>query len=302
MRNFSVAEAFASGVSLIERKPRTVLVWGVAAFLIQLAPRLLAWARAGGGESLFPQPVLTPASAEQSQAVFHNVQLAYQSHGITEYLLVALWGLLGTAVLHAALYRSVLRPSDHGFAYLRVGRAEGRQVLLILWQILMFVIFFGVWLIAVTVLKAATRFLDGTWAPWVHGVGVLVSFAVFVWANLRFVLAGPMTFGENRLRFFSSWIVTRGQAWKLFWTAFLLGSLLIGVELLSLVALLTPLGVISGALKAGGFRVDASAFPSLGVAGSLIVLFIASVFFAALRALFLAPWATAYRALAGETE
>jgi hypothetical protein len=206
------------------------------------------------------------------------------------------------AVLHAAVYRSVLRPADSGFAYLRVGAAEGRQVLLILWQTLMFVIFAGVWFIAVFALQLAARFLDPAWAPWVRGVGVLLSIGVFVWASLRFVLAGPMTFGENGVRFFSSWGVTRGRAWKLFWTAFLLGSLLIGLELLSLVVLLTPFGMINGALKAGGFRVDAEALPSLGLAGSLIVLFIASVFFAAVRALLLAPWATAWRALAGPGE
>jgi hypothetical protein len=294
MRTFSVATAFASGVDLIERKGRTVLGWGILLFVIQLAPRLLQWAMNGGDPSVALGPIAS--SSAGSAGFMQGVQGGVQAHGPGGVAALALWGLLGSSVLYCAIYRAVLEPRDSGFAYVRFGKAELAQILLMLCQYILFWVFGVLVVIAFIVLMAAGGFLAQPWMAVVQGVGFLALVGATLWILLRFSLAGPMTFAHRSFRFFDSWKLTRRHSWKLFWTTFLLFALVIGLSLVSMVGLFVPLGFVLGLTKLtlhglGMAAAEASGWP---VVVGLAVLFVISLLNGALYAIFLAPWARIY--------
>ena len=310
MKTFSVAEAFSSGVALIERKGGAVLLWGLAIFVIELAPRLAAYLL-GGTESLtaFGPPQAAQAATAEGQAgpnVFQNVHFSPHLIGLGAWWpLAVIWMLLGTAVIYAAIYRSVLQPARSGFAYLRLGKAEFLQAFLLIFQVIVYFVLGLLWLLGLFAVAAISKLIPSPWGGWVGALGILAVSSVTVWAGLRLALAGPMTFAEGRLRYFESWSMTKGRSWKLFWTLFLLGALVVGLEIMVLLVALVPVGVLLGGL-APILKLDAVAGTlalvkwelPLALAGLLLV----SLVTAWLRALVIAPWATVYRALAGETD
>lgn len=311
MKNFSVAEAFSSGVGLIERRGGAVLVWALVIFTIELGPRLAAYLTgATEGLTSFGPPSAPAPAAEAAGAagpeVFRNVHFPPHLAGLGAWWpLAMLWMLLGTATVYAAIYRSVLQPGQSGFAYLRFGKAELLQAVVIVLQIIVYLVLAILWVLSLFVVAAVTKLIPSPWGGWLGGLGVLAVSGVTVWIGLRLALAGPMTFAQGKLRFFESWTVTKGRSWKLFWTMFLLGALVIGLEIMVILVALLPLSVIVGGL-APILKLDAVAAAvglvqwelPVALAGLLVV----SLVTAWLRTLVVAPWATAYRSLAGETD
>ena len=109
-----------------------------------------------------------------------------------------------TSILMGGIYRLALRPSEKGFAHLRLGPDELRLTLVNL-------ILFSVGL---------AFLLVGLTAATVGGpLGILVSLAVtggMIWAGVRLLLATPMTFAEHRIAITDSWRLTKGHFWSLF--------------------------------------------------------------------------------------
>jgi hypothetical protein len=116
---------------------------------------------------------------------------------------------------------------------------------------------------------------------------MLATTVAAVWILIRFSLAGAMTVAEGRFRFFGSWSLTQGQSWKLFWTFFLIVALARGLELISAVIVLALNGLALEPL------------PAFLLPFELLWLAVVSLVMACLRALVLAPLATAYRGLTG---
>jgi hypothetical protein len=233
--------------------------------------------------------------------------------------------LLAVLVAHAAVsgavYRSVLEPDKRGFGALRFGPQE-------LWLILLFaarsVVFgcLGGALVFGAGLVCALGMLVSAWLPqpWAGVVrapvfiaALLGAAAVGVWVWLRLSLAGPMTFAERQFRLFESWTLTRGHVKALLG----LGGLLLVIRQGLPILIVLPVYVCAMLLAAScagfvdfgqvggapfGGQADAGALLAAATPVVLIAVLIAMLAIGGLEAVFLAPWAVAYRELSRHAE
>ena len=144
-------------------------------------------------------------------------------------------------------------------------------------------------------------------------VAVLGAICAGVWISLRLSLAGPMTFAERQFRLFESWTLTRGHVKELLGLGGLLLVIRQGLPILILAAGLplrrllvaTSVGFVDfgrvGSAPFGG-QVDAGALLAAVTPVVLIAILIVMLAVGALQAVFLAPWAVAYRELSRNAE
>lgn len=284
--NFSVAEAFASGVAVIERSFRNVVLWAAATFAITLSPAVLIFLLKGGRFSVPDGGRSLQTFRGGDPGVLINQFHRVIDGGFWAYLLLGLiWATFGGAVVQAAVYRSVLKPGRDGAGWLRLGPTEIWLFLLMIVETLGVLVLLTLWMAVAFVWMLVGKIVGPPAGGWIGGAGMLVATVLFVWVMIRFSLAGAMTVAEGRFRFFGSWSLTQGRSWKLFWTFFLIVALARGLELLSAAAVVLLNGT---ALEP---------IPVFLVPFELIWLAVVSLVVACLRALVLAPLATAYRGL-----
>ena len=161
------------------------------------------------------------------------------------YLIVLAVGLVGNSILGAAMIRSVLRPDDSEFGFMRFGADEMRQLGLAL---LTFVVFFGVYIGA----AFAAFVVGGIIGLAGKAVGVLAIFvliaAIFggmLFLAVRLSLAPALTFDSGRVNLFGSWALTRGRFWPLF-GVYLLAIVLVIVVYLLFAVVIFALGAVLG--------------------------------------------------------
>jgi hypothetical protein len=121
--------------------------------------------------------------------------------------------LLFAAVMAAAVYRAVLRPQERGFAYLRLGADELRQLaVLLLLGVAGAVIFAPLFIALFMGIGAASVNGDpGLIAAVIAAVPILICLYVFL--LVRFSLAQAATFAERRIVILGSWRLTAGRFW-----------------------------------------------------------------------------------------
>jgi hypothetical protein len=284
--NFSIAEAFSSGVGVIERSYRSVFVWAAATFAVSLAPALLVFLLKGGQFSVPDEGRSLAALKGADAGVVINQFHRVLDGGYWVYLLLWLfWSTFGAAVLQAAVYRSVLEPKQERGAWLRIGGTEVWLFLLMIVQGLALAVLFLFWFLLIMIGALLAKIVGPPAGAWVAGVVTLASTVLAVWLIIRFSLSAAMTVGEGRFRFFSSWTLTKGRSWKLFWTFFLIVALARGLELFGAATVL----ILNGTAL--------QPVPSFLIPFELVWLALVSLAIACLRTLFLAPLATAYRGL-----
>lgn len=286
--NFSVAEAFSSGVGVIERNFRSVLFWAAATFGFSLAPAILVFLLKGGRLSVPDGGSSLQSFKGADPGVLINQFHRVLDGGYWAYILVGvIWAMFGGAVVQAAIYRSVLGSGRDRAPYLRVGMTEFYLFLVMIVQILgAAVLGFG-WLVLLIIGVHLGKIVGPPAGAWVSGAAAAASTVVALWILIRFSLSGAMTVGEGRFRFFESWTLTKGRSWKLFWTFFLIVALAKGLELFGAATVVVLNGL---ALEPQ---------PAFLIPFELLWLAAVSLVVACLRALVLAPLATAYRGLAG---
>ena len=156
--------------------------------------------------------------------------------------------LIASAMIYAAVARSVLRPGESAFGYLRLGMDEVRVlvvslVLCIVFVMLSAVVFGGVGAVAGMAVASETP------ALWL--VVVLLAcaaIALFIWLAVRLSLAIPITMAERRIAIFDSFAFTKGRFWPLLGMVLLAGVMSIVVGLLgSLVGM--PIQLATGGLE-----------------------------------------------------
>jgi hypothetical protein len=217
--SFSPTQAALEGFRLIRRRPASFLVWSVlvgAAMGAFLAG--FAYAFQDIGRLFAENP-----SVDQL--------LATAARFLGLWLAGALGMLLIMSVLVAAIYRATLMPAQRAFAYLRLGGAELRLIVL---QLLVMLAAFSCELIAFGAGVAVAT------APLLMAakVGIIVAIVVAaivlaIFLLTRLCLLGPVIVARRRLGVSEAWALTRGRFWSLFGMGLLTFVLAMGVSVLA---------------------------------------------------------------------
>jgi hypothetical protein len=280
MANFSGGQAIGSGFRVIFRNPVAIGVWALVYLILAIGPTLLIQVGVWGHTSSYS--ATDPAAA-----------LAMLSRMAVWIPVILVISLCHAAVVNSAVYRAVLDPEDRQYFYLRLSRRELSVGLTMLPLLLIFV--------AGIIIAAIALALIGRSAPglvtFLATIGAMVG---LVWAALRFSMATPMAFAEQRFVFTESWALTAGHGWKLFGVAFCLVVILIGLEMaifIPTIVVLSLSGALSGLMSTAqtghGFN-----YPPALIAAYVVIL---PIFAALTYAIIGAPWANIYQQLTGET-
>lgn len=200
MTAFAPTAAAFEGFRLIRREPVAALVW----MLLWLVVVVSAAAAVATG----PPVALTNGGSHT------NLRDIAQKFGPFAPVLIGLFLLVwaGTTV---AVYRSVLRPNERRYFYLRLGVDELRLMI-------MTVVSFGLVLIlggapAYLLLVLADPIMRAlpTLARDISAVGALLTVCVDVWLGVRLSLIAVETVAERRFHLSAYWPVTRGRFWYL---------------------------------------------------------------------------------------
>lgn len=188
---FSATDCAFEGFRLTRRAPVAVLLWAVAYAAFFGLLFLLVGSHFATIMSLISQ------LEGQTEPSIEDMQPLMQAYGV-----IVAWaaplGLLFSAVISAAIARSVIRPEDRKFGYMRLGKDELRVLgaSLIVALIMFAVSFVGFMLVSLVAALAVA-------APALWLAVVLLSLAVLavvIWLSVRLSLVVPATFAEGGSR------------------------------------------------------------------------------------------------------
>jgi hypothetical protein len=309
MKTFSPSEAAFAGFRVIHRKPGAVLVWALAYIVVTLVmtallvsvfgPQMAAFSQMSNDQSPDPQRVMALVSGMLGVGV-----------------VAVPIGVFTQSVLYAAIFRSVLRPADDGFGYLRVGADELRLIGLGFLQFFVFMgLYIGTWITALILIFLAHFIALQGHQPVlslvVASVAVLAVVCGFIWVGVRLSLAAPMTFAIRKISVFGSWGVTKGRFWSLlgcYLLTFIFGiliAILAGIIALCVGAVLsgdwTTMGMLAHSPREAMMRSGVFSLSKLLTVAALAQIVVSSLLSTVSRTVLLAPFAEAYRELAEES-
>lgn len=238
MADFSIQDAAFTGFRVVREHPKAVAVWALYALVLSLVIAGIVVAAMGPDFArLMDMKATRHQSAEETMALFGRLAPGYA--------MAAVVGLVSNSVLGAAMIRSVLRPRDDRFGFLRLGADELRQLAL---GVLTFLVFLGAYtvlLIASTIIATAlAAVVKSATAPLVLLLFVFVGSGM-VGLGVRLSLAPAITFESKRVSLFASWRLTKGRFWPLFAT-YLLTIALIAVVYLLCLLVIYAVGAVLG--------------------------------------------------------
>jgi hypothetical protein len=315
MTDFSIGDAVGAGFNLIAKRPLAVIVWGIVYVLIAVVPLLLF-----AGPVLAELPSFIESVKQHAASGEHFVPtdeifaLEGRLMMLQPVMLVATLG--GRAFLTGAIYRGVLEPENRSFLSMRFGKQELWLALLFLaYQFVLGFAFFGIIMIGclLGLLAWGLGALAGhPWGNWLIALmivaDVIAVIVAMIWVGVRLSLAPVITFADKEFRLFESWALTKGHVWKLFGLALVL--IAIGMAFGGVVYGVMFAGMISSMMDgAGGFdpehvrsffegmRASPHTFFSEMAPRFGILFVIGLLLTGPFRAIFVAPWAVAYREL-----
>lgn len=310
MAEFSATDAAIEGFRLAGRKPAAMLIWSLAWFLFTVVSGVVLVVLVGSEMQSVQQQADVPPTDTAQAMTYMSALLRVEG---VRLLLNVPWA----AVMACAVYRALLRPSERGLGYLKLGMDELRMIgLALLVGVLSFVLLFVVVFVDVILTALVGGLLGalGHSAPaggvdpagfMVGVLGAAAPVAALFWVLVRISLAGPMTFAEKRLRLFQSWKLTRGHFWALFGaysvaTILFLVTTLVGLALAILIGgLITGIGFVP--MGQVLWRPDWSSLQAWLTWPRLAVMGLSSLYMGLLTAIMNAPAAAAYLMLAGPT-
>lgn len=236
---FSATDAAFEGFRVVRRRPMALIFWSlfyaaimVAAFAI-MGPNLIGLVSA---TEQLEKSGTTPT--------LEDFAPLFQMMGVMFAVLLPL-SLIASAMIYAAISRSVLRPAESAFGYLRLGIDEFRVLVV---SVVLFLVFMALTILMSGIIGAVIGMTVAAEMPalWLLVVLlVLAAIAVSIWLSVRLSLAIPITMAEKRIAIFDSFAMTRGRFWPLLGMAVLAGVLSMVVGLLgSMVAM--PLQMVTG--------------------------------------------------------
>jgi hypothetical protein len=288
MTLLSPAAAAFEGLRTLRRHPLSVLAW--AGFSLVMLPLLGLLAKLVLGEQDRANLALRSSSADPREILDFISRV-----GGVMVLLILLALVLG-AILSAAIMRAVLRPQEHGWAYLRIGREDLRLlvVALIHWAAALMVA-----VIPGGVVALGTALLgDSPAAGWFGFLGGLTVIGLSTWVAVRLSLLAPHAFISGHIDPRAAWLLTHGQFLRL------LGMIVIVIATCLIVSILgTTISSIVGAVIAGGLEDPIAGGPAAShprlILALLANLLLAPVFLTLQAVIVTAAPAAAFRQLAG---
>ena len=291
---FPATDCAFEGFRLTRRAPVAVLSWA-AAYAVFIGILFLLV----GPHFVTVLSVITEMQAQgQTEPSPEDVERLMQAYGVIIGWAMPL-GLLFSALISTAIARSVIRPDERKFGYLRVGKDELRVLgASLIVSLIMFGVTFAGFMI-VTVAMAGAMALPALWL-----VVVLLSLgviALLAWLSVRLSLVVPSTFAEGRIVLKPAFAMT-GK--KVFWP--LLGMAIIAGVMAMLVGLLGSAVAAPLSLMVGGnerlIAMEGASVPSLlSALGPMLAvsLVVQAVLSAAQVAIMYAPFSAAYLQLKG---
>jgi hypothetical protein len=292
---FSATDAVFEGFRVVRRQPLALVFWALfyaaimAAAFAMIGPSLIGF-------------VTATEQLEQSGATptMEDFAPLFQMMGLLFAVLLPA-SLITSAMMHAAIARSVLRPGESAFGYLRLGMDEVRVLVV---SVVLFLVFMVLMAVSSGLIGVAVGMTVAAEAPalWLLVVLlVLAAIALFAWLSVRLSLAIPITMAERRIAIFDSFGFTKGRFWPLLGMALLAWVLSMVVGLLgSLVAMPLELATGGGIKALEGLEDESlqvilqSAWPAIGA-----WILINAVMSALQVAVVYAPFAAAYRDIKG---
>jgi hypothetical protein len=306
MRGFSATEAAFTGFRIVRERPRAVLVWGLIQIVIGLVFGAVMVVTAG--PTVMAAQAQGLATKDPAQAVAMLRQL------LPMYAMLMVFALIFYPIVYAAMSRAVLRPQDEGFAYLRLGADELRQLGLMLWILLVAFVAYVASILVLVVVFLATGFAGaasggkvgaGALVGGLAGILALLAFiALWIFIAVRLSLASPLTFATGRVNLFGSWTLTRGRFWPILGTYLLTLALAAVVYMLGYAIIAACVAVAGGGI--GGlatlFRPDLSSLAAFLQPARLAQVVLSGLLTALIWPVILTPPAAIYRSLAEPEE
>lgn len=292
---FSATDAAFEGFRVVRRNPMALVFWALFYMVVIAAGFALLGGNFIGLMSAAEQ--LEQAGGTPTTEDFMPVLTAYA----TLIAIIVPLSLIASAVLYAAVARSVLRPDEKSLGYMRLGMDEVRVLVVSLVLTLLFILLS---LVIFSVIGAVAGFATAGDMPALWFVVALLTVGAIclcVWLAVRLSLAIPITMAERRIALFDSFGVTKGRFWSLLGMALLALVMSIVVGLLGSLVFM-PLRIIAGDLDSlSGLEGEGMA-SILQVAWPAIAAWIVinAVTSALQLAVVYAPFSAAYRDIIGQ--
>ena len=290
---FSATDAAFEGFRVVRRAPMSLVFWALFYVVVMAA----AFAVMG------PSLASAMAAAERLEQVgtptIDDFMPIINSFGLVFSILLPV-SLLSSAVMSAAIARSVLYPTQKALGYLRFGADELRVLTVSVALGVIFLVLTGlIWGMTFALGAAAVN------APVLWVVVVLfflVAWAAFIWLLVRLSLAVPMTLAEKKIMLFDSFKLTKGRVWPLLGMAIIAGVMSFVVSMLGSLIFL-PIQMTTGGMETLATVEGLNLFGMLQQAWPAILAYVVinAVISALQVAVIYAPFSAAYRDIAGRT-
>lgn len=242
--SFSATDAAFEGFRVVRRNPLAILVWTLIYAVMTIGQM---FASSGMMQSMMSMTEMMEDMESSPPTTMDGWMPLIQAYG--DMMSSMAWmipvSLVVSAVLTAAVARSVVRPAEKAFGYVRLGMDEVRVfVVTLVVGILAAIISMIVFIAAIVVGAIAIRALEG-WGGLVMALTILGAIAFVIWMAVRWSLAVPITVAEKRFAIFDSFGVTKGRFWPLLGMALIAGVMAVLVMLLcSIVSM--PISLMMG--------------------------------------------------------
>lgn len=290
---FSATDAAFEGFRVVRRAPMSLVFWA----LFYVVVMAVAFAMMG------PSLASAMAAAERLESggtpTLDDFMPIMNSFGLVFSILLPV-SLLSSAVMSAAIARSVLYPTQKALGYLRFGADELRVLAVSVALGIIFIVLMGLIWGMTFALGAAAVNTPVLWLIVV--VFFLVAWAAFIWLLVRLSLAVPMTLAEKRIVLFDSFSLTKGHLWPLLGMAIIAGVMSFVVSMLGSLVL-TPIQLMSGGVEKLATVEGLDLIGMLQQAWPAILTYVVvNAIISALQvAVIYAPFSAAYRDIAGRT-
>jgi hypothetical protein len=284
------------GFRLIRQRPVLLIYWGLFYLIMSLATTVIMVAMAG------PELLKLTAINPNSRPDIYEYTALYAKI-LPAYAIVFVVSLVMGSVITCAVYRAFEEKSPFGLAYLRFGKDEVRQLMVVL-LFGLFIAVIYIFLCLLTVIVITVTMPTDYPKAVVGGIALIIMFSMLflmIIPSLRLSLCGPQSFYTKKLTIFGSWKLTKGVAGSL------VGGYLLALILSLLIFILGQIIFSVLAILAFGFDMemlrsmyepDLSSFAALQKPVNLISLGLMAFVNVTTSVLFIGAQAGAYRQLA----